>query len=147
MVCNSADMEIIVSSCIKQLSDLLDSVEDAGIKEIIEILGTFAEGDDSGNSTKLQSRKNVMARLLTKSLQADDPIFVRVYRAVYLVARGIMLGGSGTHGRELAEIALRQVGAAVLLDRVVEAATVLLVASTVSCGVHGPWYAHLIEKM
>ncbi|KAL7199996.1 hypothetical protein ACSBR2_022160 [Camellia fascicularis] len=147
MVCNSADMEIIVSSCVKQLSDLLDSVEDAGIKEIIEILGTFAEGDDSGDSTKLQSRKNVMARLLTKSLQADDPIFIRVSRAVYLAARGIMLRGSGTHGRELAEIALRQVGAAVLLDRVVEAVTVLLVASTVSCGVHGPWYAHLIEKM
>ncbi|KAF5936796.1 hypothetical protein HYC85_024302 [Camellia sinensis] len=147
MVCNSADMEIIVSSCVKQLSDHLDSVEDAGIKEIIEILGTFAEGDDSGDSTKLQSRKNVMARLLTKSLQADDPIFIRVSRAVYLAARGIMLGGSGTHGRELAEIALRQVGAAVLLDRVVEAARVLLVASTVSCGVHGPWYAHLIEKM
>ncbi|THG16463.1 hypothetical protein TEA_010230 [Camellia sinensis var. sinensis] len=140
MVCNSADMEIIVSSCVKQLSDHLDSVEDAGIKEIIEILGTFAEGDDSGDSTKLQSRKNVMARLLTKSLQADDPIFIRVSRAVYLAARGIMLGGSGTHGRELAEIALRQVGAAVLLDRVVEAARVLLVASTVSCGVHGPWH-------
>ncbi|KAL6964385.1 hypothetical protein U1Q18_035440 [Sarracenia purpurea var. burkii] len=148
MVRNSEDMEATIFSCVKQLSELLDSVEDAGINEIIEILSTFAEGNNKPIDTiKLQYRKNVMVRLLTKSLQAGDPVFTRVNRAVYLATRGVVVGGSGPAGRALAEMALRQVGAVALLDMVMESASVLLVAATVSCNIHGPWYAHLIEKM
>ncbi|KAI8027313.1 T-complex protein 11-like protein 1 [Camellia lanceoleosa] len=148
IVRNPADLENIILSCVKQLSELLDSVEDAGIKEITELLGTFTQGDDkAGDTIKLESRKNVMARLLMKSLQAGDPIFVRVSRAVYLAVRGVVLGGNGPGGRALAEMALRQVGAASLLDMVMGSSEVVLVAATVSCDVHGPWYVHLIEKM
>ncbi|GFY89353.1 T-complex protein 11 [Actinidia rufa] len=148
MVRNPEDMENKVSSCVNQLSELLDSVEDVGIKEIIETLGTFAEGDGSSRDTqKLQSRKTIMARLLTKSLQDGDPVFARVSRAVHLAARGVVLGGSGPGGRVLAETALRRVGAAALLDMVLESATTLLIAASVSCNVHGPWYARLVGKM
>ncbi|GFY88535.1 T-complex protein 11 [Actinidia rufa] len=148
MVRNPADMDNKVSSCVKQLSELLDSVEDAGIIEIIEMLGTFAEGDGSSSDIqKLQSRKNLMARLLTKSLQDGDPVFTQVSRAVHLAARGVVLGGRGPSGRALAETALLQVGATALLDTVVESATTLLIAACVSCNVHGPWYTHLVGKM
>lgn len=147
MVPNSEDMESMASRCAKQLSDLLDSSEDAGIKEIVELLGTFAGGDGSGDPNKLQSLKNIMARLLNKSLQAEDRVFLKVSHAVYRAARGVVLEGNGRGGRELAEAALRQVGAAILVDAVVECATVLVVAATVSCNVHGSWYEHLIEEM
>lgn len=149
MVRNATDMETILSNCIKQLSELLDSSEDVGINEIIETLCKFAESDSSGDGddVKIQSRKNIMARFLTKSLQDGDLVFSKVSRAVYSAARGVVLGGSGPGGRALAETALRQVGAAALLDDVVESATVVLVAAAVSCRVHGPWYDDLVEKM
>ncbi len=88
-----------------------------------------------------------MARMLAKSLQAGDPVFEKVSRAVYVAARGVVLGGSGPHGKKLAEMALRRVGAAVLTERVVEAAEVLVVAATVSVSVHGAWYTHLTASM
>ncbi|KAI8532130.1 hypothetical protein RHMOL_Rhmol11G0189500 [Rhododendron molle] len=149
MVRNATDMETILSNCIKQLSKLLDSSEDVGINEIIETLCKFVESDNSadGDDVKIQPRKNIMARFLTKSLQDGDPVFSKVSRAVYSATRGVVLGGSGPGGRALAETALRQVGAAALLDDVVESATVVLVAAAVSCRVHGPWYDDLVEKM
>lgn len=149
MVCNATDMETIVSNCIKQLSELLDSSEDVGINEIIKTLGKFAESNNSGDGddVKAELRKNIMVRFLTKSLQDGDPVFSKVSRAVYLATRGVILGGSGPGGRALAVMALRQVGAAALLDDVVESATVVLVAAAVSCSVHGPWYDELVEKM
>ena len=88
-----------------------------------------------------------MARMLAKSLQAGDPVFEKVSRAVYLAVRGVVLGGSGPRGIKLAETALRQVGAAVLTKRVVEAAEVLVVAATVSVSVHEPWYINLTATM
>ncbi|CAK9151134.1 unnamed protein product [Ilex paraguariensis] len=143
-----AVMESMVLTCAKQLSELLDTVEDAGMKEIMEILSKVTEHVDKPmDPVKLQSRKDVMSRMLAKSLQAGDAVFTRVSHAIYLALRGVVLGGTGTDGRELAEMSLRQVGAVILMDRVVEAATVLLVAATVSSGVHGPWYAQLIENM
>lgn len=138
----------MVLSSVGQLSDLLDTAEDAGITDITEILSKVV--GDSGNSvddTKLHSIKDIMARMLTKSLQAGDPIFGRISRAIYLAARGVILGGTGPRGRDLGEIALRQVGAASLVDEVVGAASVLVVAATVSVNVHGPWYARLVENM
>nr|GEY74285.1 T-complex protein 11 [Tanacetum cinerariifolium] len=104
--------------------------------------------DTANDSTKTQSRRLVMARMLRKSVQAGHPIFVKVLRAVYLATRGVVLGGSGTKGRELAEkLALRQVGAAVLTDKLVNFTEVLGVIARVSKNVHGLWYARLIENM
>ena len=148
MIASPADMESMVSKCTEQLLDLLDRVEDAGIEQIVEIISVFPEhGDEVVDTEKLQSRRVVMARMLAKSLQAGDPVFEKVSRAVYLAARGVVLGGSGPHGIKLAETALRQVGAAVLTKRVVEAAEVLVVAATVSVSVHEPWYINLTATM
>lgn len=148
MIASPADMESIVSKCTEQLLDLLDRVEDAGIEQIVEIISVFPEhGDEVVDTKKLQSRRVVMARMLAKSLQAGDPVFEKVSRAVYLAARGVVLGGSGPRGIKLVETALRQVGAAVLTKRVVEAAEVLVVAATVSVSVHEPWYINMIAAM
>ncbi|KAG8364073.1 hypothetical protein BUALT_Bualt19G0088100 [Buddleja alternifolia] len=147
MVTSQGQMETILSSSVKRLSDCLDSVADAGIQEIIESLTTAIEEDSiSVDMKKLQPMKEIMARMLTKSLQEEDPIFTRVSRAVYLAARGAVLGGGGKEGRELAEMALQKVGAGLLVDEVVEAASVLVVTAKVSVIVHGPWYANLMKE-
>ncbi|KAH9751389.1 T-complex protein 11 [Citrus sinensis] len=148
VVASPTDMEDVVSKCTERLLELLDHAEDAGIEEIVETISRFSsEDEESVNLDKLQLRKAVMARMLRKSLQAGDPIFERVSRAVYLAARGLVLGGTGPKGRKLAELALRKVGAATLIEKVVEAAEVLVVAANVSVSVHGPWYTNLTEKM
>lgn len=144
------EMERKVLSSIQRLLELLDTSEDAGIVEIVgTIIIEFVEnGEKSTKGTeKIQKTKEFMARMLGKSLQVGDAVFLKVSQAVYLAFRGVLLGGSGAKGRELAEIALRQVGAAVLTDRVVEASMVLIVMVNVSGRVHGPWYANLIKNM
>lgn len=148
MVSSAADMDKIVQGSAKALSELLDSNEDAGIQEIIETLGKPLEpGHDGTDVMKLQQIKEIMARMLSKSLQAGDAIFVHVARAIYLAGRGVVLGGTGRNGRELAEMALRQVGATALIDEIVEAASVLVMAARVTVNVHGPWYAQLVDNM
>lgn len=141
-------MENILSKCVEGLSDVLARDEDAGIDEIVDIISKFPrDGDEMVDTEKLQLRRTVMARVLAKSLQAGDPVFEKVSSAVYLATRGVLLGGSGPQGKKLAEVALRRVGAAVLTERVLEAAEVLVVVASVSASVHGPWYTHLTANM
>ena len=146
---SSTDVESIISNCTEQLSELSDRVEDVGIEEIVEIISRFSRDGDkvTDDEKKLQTRKVVMARMLAKSLQAGDAVFEKVSGAVYLAFRGIVFGGSGTHGIKLAEIALRKVGAGSLTKKVVKAAEVLVVAATVSISIHRPWYVNLIGNM
>jgi hypothetical protein len=147
IIVKAEDMETIILNCISKLSELLDTVEEAGIKEIIEILSKITQDHDkSTDSKKRESRNNVMEKMLKKSLQAEDPVFLLVSRAVYLAGRGFVLGGA-SHGRELMELALRQVGAAGLMSMVVEAAKIVVVVATVSINVHQMWYQKLVENM
>ncbi|KAL6184098.1 hypothetical protein ACLB2K_045502 [Fragaria x ananassa] len=148
VITRPTDVEVILSRCIERLLGILDSVEDAGMEEIVESISDFSiNGNEVVDPAKIQSRKMVIARMLAKSLQAGDPVFEKVSRAVYMAARGVVLGGSGPIGRKLAETALRQVGAVVLTDSVVEAAEVLVVPATISVGVHGAWYIHMTDNM
>ncbi|CAI9764550.1 unnamed protein product [Fraxinus pennsylvanica] len=143
MVTSQADMESLLSSCIKRLSACLDSNKDAGIPDIIALLG---EAVEKSIGMKLESMEEIMARMLVKNLEREDAVFNMVSRAIYLATRGVVLGGTGKHGRELAETALQKVGAALLLDEVVAAASVLVAVAKVSVSVHGPWYASLITE-
>ncbi|KAJ9552328.1 hypothetical protein OSB04_016373 [Centaurea solstitialis] len=130
MISSFEDMESTIQRCSLQLSQILDTVVDAGLEQIVQLLSKTAERfDKSNDSAKTQSRRVVMAKTLRKSLQAGDPVFVRVSRAIYLATREVVLAGSGTHGRGLAEKALRQVGAAILTDKVVVQVAVLGVMS------------------
>ncbi|KAK6945625.1 T-complex 11 [Dillenia turbinata] len=149
LVSTPGDLENTISKCVEQLFKLLDNDQDAVIKEIIETMSKLLEDGDKSTSdgSKLLSGKEVMGRMLAKSLQTGDAVFLRVSHAVYLAARGVMLGGTGLKGRKLATIALRQVGAVLLVDRLVKAAEVLIVVATVSGSVHGSWYKFLIENM
>lgn len=148
MISNPEEMETTLQRCSTQLLQILDTVESAGLEEIVEILSKTAEGFDQTNDpTKTKSRRVVMARMLRKSVQAEDPVFVKVSRAVYLATRGVVLGGSGSRGRLLAEMAVRQVGAAALSGRVVEAGKMLGVMASVTESIHGAWYDDLIKNV
>lgn len=148
MISNPEDMETTIYKCSTELLQILDSVENAGLEEIVQVLSKTAEDlDQTNDSTKIESRKLVMARMLRKSVQAEDPVFGKVSQAVYLATRGVVLGGSGDHGRRLAELALRQVGAAGLTNRVVAAGKMLGVMASVTESVHGPWYDRLVGNV
>ncbi|KAI5661559.1 hypothetical protein M9H77_20882 [Catharanthus roseus] len=148
IVSSHGGTENIISDSVKQLSGLLDTIEDAGISHITEVLGKLiGNGDNSIDSMKLQSVKDIMARMLTKSLQAGDTIFGRISHAIYSAVRSVLFGGTEVLGREMAEIALRPVGSTLLLDEVVGAASTLGVVATVSVNTHGPWYARLVDNM
>ena len=146
---NPVEMENIVVRCGKEVLELLDRSEEAGIEEIAEIMSGFSrDGEEASNSTKkLQARKAVMSRMLLKSLQAGDTVFERISHAVYLATRGVVLAGNGPQGRKLAEMALRRVGAVDLTDKVVAAAEILVAVATVSINVHGQWYKYLTDNM
>ncbi|KAF5744215.1 hypothetical protein HS088_TW08G00813 [Tripterygium wilfordii] len=146
LVASSVDMEDIISRCSKKLFSLLDNVEDAGIVEIIDAICAVSESyNHLLDAEKLQSRKQVMANMLVKSMQAGDAIFTCVSQTVYLAARGAAFGGSGVNGRKLVEAALRRIGASHLADKVMKVAKVLIVVAVISCGVHGDWYQELLK--
>ncbi|XP_024020442.1 uncharacterized protein LOC21390260 isoform X2 [Morus notabilis] len=148
LITNPLEMEKIASRCSKQLSNLLDTVEDVGLPEIIEtIFGVREDDDHLPYLEKLHARKQMMSNMVGKSLQSDDVIFKRVSRAVYLAARGVVLDGNGVKGKELAEASLRRIGAALLADDLIKAVEVLVVAAVVSCNVHRPWYEELIKNI
>ncbi|XP_068645136.1 uncharacterized protein [Aristolochia californica] len=148
---NPLDMDTIISESAQMLLELLDNSPDVGIVEIIDAISNraFSDGSDEGTGgmERLRSRKEMMAGLLLKSLRAEDAVFSKVTQAICVAARGVVLGGSSAHGRELAEKALRRVGAVILVDRLVEAAQALLRMSVVSVQVHRQWYAFLIDNV
>jgi len=147
-VTSPSNIGTIISQSAKQLSDLLDRVEDVGISEIVEsIIGLPDDVSHVVNLNTLGERKDVMVNMLSKSLKSGDAIFTRVSRSIYVAVRGAVLGGTGSKGRQLVEMALQRVGAAFLTDKVMEVAEVLIVVATVSGSVHGAWYSQLLKNM
>ncbi|KAF5190555.1 T-complex protein [Thalictrum thalictroides] len=140
---SAVEIENALSNSVERLTELLDSVEDVGITDIVETINESLDCD----SEKLQSRKEALGNMLIKSLRADDPVFTRVSSAVYLAATGVVFGGSGLQGRELAETTLRRVGAAVLTGYLMKAVEVLIVVAMTSCNIHRPWYEELTKSM
>lgn len=148
LVTNPSDMENVISLSAKQLVKLLNEVEDVGITEIVEaIIGLSGDVNHIVDPEKLRSRMGVVANMLSKSLKSGDPIFTHVSRAVYMAVRAAVFGGTGSRSRQLVEMALRRVGAALLADKIVEVAEVVIVLATVSASVHGPWYEQLLKNM
>lgn len=145
LVSNPSEVGSILLTCTKRLCNLLDTVENAGILEIVEAIGSVLVDCDS-DLEKLQARKQIIANMLIKSLQEGDVIYTRVSRNMYLAMRGVVLGGSGRKGRQVAEAALLPIGAGALIEKVVEAAEVLVVMAVVSVIVHGDWYRELIKN-
>ncbi|XP_077225356.1 uncharacterized protein LOC143858571 [Tasmannia lanceolata] len=141
------DMDTVVSDSVKSLSMLLDSASDVGIAEIVESINWSSFSEIGGEMVGIQAKKKMLASMLAKSVRAEDPVFAKVARAVYLAVRGIVFGGSTAQGHKLAETALRRVGAALLYERVAEAAGLLVVMATVSGQVHGPWFGCLLASM
>ncbi|CAM0904563.1 unnamed protein product [Alopecurus aequalis] len=138
------ELENVISELFGTLVKLLDNSREAGTEEIVEAMMSSSASAGSLSDAKIQSRRQIITRVLLKSLQAEDVVFKKVSRAVHCAFRGVVLGGSGAKGQKLADAALRRVGAGKLVDRVVKAADVLIRVATVSEKVHGPWYKALV---
>lgn len=137
------ELENVISELFEALVKLLDNFPEAGTEEIVEAMMSSSASAGPFSDEKIQTRRQIITRVLLKSLQAGDTVFKKVSRSVYCSFRGVVLGGSGTKGQQLADAALRRIGAAKLVDRVVKAAEVLIRVATVSEKVHGPWYKAL----
>ncbi|KAF7009275.1 hypothetical protein CFC21_023833 [Triticum aestivum] len=137
------ELETVISELFGTLVKLLDNSREAGTEEIVETMMNASASAGSLSAAKIQARRQIITRVVFKSLQADDVVFKKVSRAVHCAFRGVLLGGSGAKGQKLADAALRRVGAGKLADRVVKAAEVLIRVATVSEKVHGPWYKAL----
>lgn len=144
LVISLKDMENVIYNSRKRLSELLDHSEDVGLSKIVETISWSPECEDP---EKTQARKEVMENTLGRSLRAGDDVFTRVSRSVHLAARGVVLGGTGAKGRQLAEMALKRVGAALLVDKVVDATRGLVVMANVSARVHGDWYEQVLMNI
>jgi hypothetical protein len=138
------ELENAVSGLIEALVKLLDSYPDASTEEIVEAMISSSSSVGSASEEKIQTRRQIITRVFLKSLQPDDVVFKKVLRSVYCTFRGIILGGSGLKGQKLADAALRRVGAAKLINKVVKASEVLIKVATVSEKIHGPWYQGLM---
>jgi hypothetical protein len=138
------ELENAVSGLIEALVKLLDSYPDASTEEIVEAMISSSSSVGSASEEKIQTRRQIITRVFLKSLQPDDVVFKKVLRSVYCAFRGIILGGSGLKGQKLADAALRRVGAAKLINKVVKASEVLIKVATVSEKIHGPWYQGLM---
>jgi len=137
------ELENIISELFGTMVKLLDNSREAGTDEIVEAMMSSSALAGSPSHAKIQTRRQIITRVLLKSLQADDVVFKKVSWAVHCAFRGVVLGGSGAKGQKLADAALCRVGAGKLVDRVVKAAEVLIRVATVSEKVHGPWYKAL----
>ena len=139
------ELDNATAELFKALVKMLDASPDAGAEEIVEAMMSASAAVGSPSEEKIQGRRQTTARVLLKSLQPGDVVFKMVSRAVFCAFRGVVLGGSGHKGHKLADAALRRVGAARLVDRVVKASEVLIKVATVSSGkVRGPWYKALL---
>ncbi|XP_066342910.1 uncharacterized protein [Miscanthus floridulus] len=138
------ELENAISELFKALANILDSSPDAGTEEIVQAMLNASASVGSPSEEKIQARMQMITRVFLKSLQPGDVVFKKVSRAVYCAFRGIILGGSGPQGQKLADAALRRIGAAKVVDRVLKAAEVLIKVATVSEKVHGPWYKALV---
>lgn len=66
LVSNPSEVGSILLTCTKRLCNLLDTVENAGILEIVEAIGSVLVDCDS-DLEKLQARKQIIANMLIKS--------------------------------------------------------------------------------
>ncbi|XP_019180292.1 PREDICTED: uncharacterized protein LOC109175489 [Ipomoea nil] len=144
LVSSAEDMETLIGKCVTQLYELVDNTEDAGISELVESMSSCLESDETEKS---QARKEVVTNMLRKSLRAEDTVFQRISHAIRLATRGVLLGGSGSKGKKLAENALKRVGASVLTEKLVETGEKLLVVAVASASIHRAWYAEVLRNL
>ncbi|XP_042376021.1 uncharacterized protein LOC121969828 [Zingiber officinale] len=133
-----AELESIISNTGRELSEFLKTSSDVSIQTITEMLMSAC------SSRNHESSKEMVARMLTKSLQNGDTVFEKVSKSVYLALRGVVLGGNGEVGRKLADVALRRIGAAALVDQIVGTGSILIMMAIVTNRVHGPWYRVMV---
>ncbi|KAF8106708.1 hypothetical protein N665_0135s0051 [Sinapis alba] len=136
----ASDVETISWSCINRLYEMLDAKPDAGLSEIMETFSELLDSDDA------ETKKQVIANMLVKSLQAGDPVFTRVSQTIYLATRAAVMAGNNTKRKQLVETMLRRIGAASLSERVTEVSDILVLVANVSRSVHGLWYEELLKK-
>ncbi|MCO5561488.1 hypothetical protein L7F22_015109 [Adiantum nelumboides] len=108
-----------------------------------KIGGLLAEVSLNSDSA-MATNGELMTRMLTRSLTPDDAVFKRVSSVIQTGLKAIMLLGTGIEGAALVTTALQRVGATCLQDSIVNLGSSLERLASVSCLVHGPWYAFLV---
>jgi len=138
----AAELDTVLRAANKQLNDILSNPA-ISIHHIGHLLSQLC----LPSGEKDEANQELMTRILRRSLSADDVVFVRVSTAVCSAIRAILLVGKCLHGRSLAELALKRIGAVALVDQLVGVADILDIMATVTCQVHGPWYSCIAREM
>lgn len=138
----AAELDTILRRANKQLNDILSNPA-ISIHHIGHLLSQIC----LPSGEKDEANQELMTRILRRSLSADDVVFVRVSTAICSAIRAILLIGKCLHGRSLAELALKRIGAVALVDQLVRVADDLDIMATVTCQVHGPWYSCIAREM
>ncbi|CAM6123425.1 unnamed protein product [Calypogeia fissa] len=121
------------TASISQIGALLAQISSkAGAKDAIQDIAAYGE---------------LMTRVLTKSLSADDAVFARVSAAVVSSLRAVLLLGKGAEGLGVAKLALKRIGGGMLIEKVINICDMLDKLSSISCSVHEPWYSCMVTNM
>jgi hypothetical protein len=129
----------------EQLQVMLHDTE-VSVPRIGDRLAMLA-ANNNASSLDYASDHDLMTRLLARSLAPEDTVFRCVSSAICSGLRAILLLGTGCESGAIVSAALQHAGATGLQDMVVNLALTLEKLASVSCGVHGPWYAVLVAGL
>lgn len=129
----------------KQKLEILLNDSTASLTQIGTVLAEIACTEGAESSTPRMS-KELMTRVLGKSLSQDDPVFARVSGAVGASLRALVILGRGSpEATAVAQAALKRIGGSYLMDKVVAIAEAVEVVAEVTCKIHEPWYSCILD--
>lgn len=138
-----------LENILKSGRDQLDAIlNDSGVT-ISQIGCLLARVSFVGHVSDVDVAANgdLMTRVLSRSLSPDDAVFKHVSAAVQTSLRAIILLGKGVEGLAMANLALQRIGATCLQDSVANLGSYMERLASVSCSVHGPWYANIVASV
>lgn len=125
----------------KEQLDIMLEDPNVSMSKLSDLLVEISSGVDSS----VGFDGELMMRVLTRSLCPDDAVFIRVSSALQVGLKTIILLGTGYESGALVASVLLRVGAGCLHNLIVDLGSSLERLASVSCLVHGPWYASLVS--
>ncbi|KAH7427693.1 hypothetical protein KP509_10G055500 [Ceratopteris richardii] len=129
---------------LKMGKDRLDVILEDPMVSISKIGETLSELTLSLDPS-MESNGELMSRVLSRSLSPDDAVFKKVSSVVQSALKASVLLGSAVEGSALVMAVLQRVGAKHLEGLIVNLGSSLERLANISCLVHGPWYASLVN--
>jgi hypothetical protein len=129
----------------KQKLETLLNDSTASLTQIGTVLAEIANVCAESSTPRMS--KELMTRVLGKSLSQDDPVFARVSGAVGASLRALVILGRGSpEATAVAQAALKRIGGSYLMDKVVAIAEAVQVVAEVTCKIHEPWYSCILQQ-